>query len=60
MSKIDIDKVKKTFNWDPSKGDYLVRPEEERKKSIKNYIGIIAIAISVIMVFFIISYIKFM
>lgn len=61
MSEIDINKVKRTYNWDPSKGDYSNKPEEENRKiSLKNYKGIIIIAVSIVLVFFLISYLKFM
>lgn len=49
MSSIDVDKVKKQYDWDPSKGDYVHSPEHPNtvKKSNKFLYLVIAVVIIV-------------
>jgi hypothetical protein len=55
MTHIDVDKVKKQYDWDPSKGDYIHKPQSRRTNSNK----VLYLLIAVVIVFGIIAYIKF-
>lgn len=57
MTPIDVDKVKKQYDWDPSKGDYI--HNTDRQNTVKGSKKFLYLVAAVVVILGIILYTRF-